>query len=138
MVDPVFAEDGNLYERTEILKWIATNRISPLDPSCPMDASCIFPSHAVKQLIEGLIASGKLDDELCARYYQRKEALSNASELVEEDDPIGATDLPIPPAQRSKCFEPLKIATRTIVTTKAGLRVRTSLMRTMRRRLAGF
>ena len=98
MVDPVFAEDGNLYERTEILKWIATNKISPLDPSCPMDASCIFPSHAVKQLIEGLVASGKLDDELCARYYQRKEALSNASELVEEDDPIGATDLPIPPA----------------------------------------
>ena len=34
MVDPVFAEDGNLYER-EILKWIATNKIVLLTQAAP-------------------------------------------------------------------------------------------------------
>jgi hypothetical protein len=39
MVDPVFADDGNTYERFEILKWIALKSTSPLD-------------HMAKQLIE--------------------------------------------------------------------------------------
>ena len=43
MVDPVVADevvadDGNTYERKEILKWIAVKSISPLDPSCRVRA----------------------------------------------------------------------------------------------------
>ena len=39
MVDPVLAEDGRTYERKELIKWLATNSTSPLDPSCSIDAS---------------------------------------------------------------------------------------------------
>ena len=38
MVDPVVADDGNTYERKEILKWIAVKSTSPLDPSCRVRA----------------------------------------------------------------------------------------------------
>ena len=39
MVDPVLAEDGRTYERTELKKWLVINSTSPLDPSCSIDAS---------------------------------------------------------------------------------------------------
>ena len=76
MVDPVLAADGHTYERAAILAWLASNTTSPLDPSCPLDAYRLMGNGTVKVLIEDHVASGDLDDELCAAYEQRKTALS--------------------------------------------------------------
>jgi TPR repeat protein len=101
MVDPVLAEDGNTYERVEILKWIATKSTSPLDPSCPLDASRVFPNRAVKQQIEELVASGELDDALCADYLNRKYKMSleYAQKLFLEGRVKEAAELGLPVAQ---------------------------------------
>ena len=80
MVDPVLAEDGNTYERSEILKWINMSGTSPLDPSIPLDASRLVPNRAVKQLIEELVASTELAHELRAQYVERMESLSQEKE----------------------------------------------------------
>ncbi len=84
MVDPVVADDGNTYERADILKWIATNSTSPMDLSCPLDASRLMSNGMAKQMIEQLVESGELDDELCADYLERKEVLEGAQQLSPE------------------------------------------------------
>ena len=101
MVDPVLAEDGNTYERAAILKWIASKSTSPLDPSCPLDASRLMSNRAVKQQIEQLVASGELDDALCAAYLERKEAssLEQAKKLYDEGKVEEAAELGLPEAQ---------------------------------------
>jgi TPR repeat protein len=110
MVDPVLAADGNTYERFEILKWIATKSTSPLDPSCPLDASRLMSNRAVKQQIEELVASGELADELRADYLERKKtsSLEHAQELYDEGKEEEAAALGLPKAQgfmAEMCFE---------------------------------
>ena len=73
MIDPVLADDGNTYEREQILMWLALHHSSPLDPSCTLDASRLMSNRAVKQQIEELVASGELaDDPLVVAYKERK------------------------------------------------------------------
>ena len=76
MVDPVLAEDGRTYERSAIVKWLATKSTSPLDPSCRLNVSRLLTNRMAKEQIEELVESGELDDELCARYLERKHLLS--------------------------------------------------------------
>ena len=85
-VDPVLAEDGHTYERAAITQWIATKSTSPIDDNCPLDASRLISNISAKQQIEHLVASGELDDELCADYTDRKYKLSPeyAQELFDE------------------------------------------------------
>jgi TPR repeat protein len=101
VVDPVLAEDGNTYERQEILQWIAKKSTSPLDPSCTLDASRLMSNRAVKQQIEELVASGELDEELCAGYLERKKALNleRAQKLFNEGKVEEAAELGLPEAQ---------------------------------------
>ena len=101
MVDPVLAEDGNTYERAAILKWIASKSTSPLDPSCPLDASRLMSNRMAKQQIEQLVASGELDDALCAAYLERKEtsSLEQAQKLFDEGKVEEAAELGLPEAQ---------------------------------------
>ena len=110
MVDPVLAEDGNTYERQEILQWIAKKSTSPLDPSCTLDASRLMSNRAVKQQIEELVASGELADELRADYLERKKtsSLEHAQELYDEGKEEEAAALGLPKAQgfmAEMCFE---------------------------------
>ena len=110
MFDPVVAEDGNTYERAEIFKWIASKSISPLNPSCPLDASRLMSNRAVKQQIEELVASGELADELRADYLERKKtsSLEHAQELYDEGKEEEAAALGLPKAQgfmAEMCFE---------------------------------
>ena len=72
MVDPVLAEDGNTYERSEIRRWLHTKSTSPLDPSCRLDASRLTCNRLAKQQIEELVASGELNEELRAAFFRRK------------------------------------------------------------------
>ena len=72
MVEPVLAEDGNTYERSEIRRWLHTKSTSPLDPSCRLDASRLTCNRLAKQQIEELVASGELNEELRAAFFRRK------------------------------------------------------------------
>jgi TPR repeat protein len=101
MFDPVVAEDGNTYERAEIFKWIASKSISPLNPSCPLDASRLMSNRAVKLQVEQLVGSGELDDTLCAAYLERKETslLEQAQKLYREGKVEEAAELGLPKAQ---------------------------------------
>ena len=101
MFDPVVAEDGNTYERAEIFKWIASKSISPLNPSCPLDASRLMSNRAVKLQVEQLVGSGELDDTLCAAYLERKETslLEQAQKLYREGKVEEAAELGLPGAQ---------------------------------------
>jgi TPR repeat protein len=109
MVDPVVAEDGNTYERAEILAWLASNTTSPLDPSCPLDASRLFLNRMAKQQIDELVASGELDDEVCAGYLRRKRriAMERAQALFDEGKVEAAAELGHTEAQgimASRCY----------------------------------
>lgn len=53
-VDPVIDREGNSYERSAILAWLATNPISPLTRS-PMSVSDLVPNRS---LLDSITASG--------------------------------------------------------------------------------
>ena len=48
MVDPVIAQDGNSYERIELLTWLQDHTTSPLDPSTQLSASALIPNRALR------------------------------------------------------------------------------------------
>ena len=84
MCDPVIAQDGNTYERYELLRWLETHSTSPLDPSCRLDADGLIVNRAVKQQIEDLFASGALDDDEQLAWNERKAHISTRSQEYEE------------------------------------------------------
>jgi hypothetical protein len=51
MRDPVLCDDGHSYERTTILRWLATNPTSPTTRS-PMSIATVRPNYALKAAIE--------------------------------------------------------------------------------------
>ena len=108
MVDPVFAADGYTYERKEITRWLASNNTSP-KTNLPLETKTLFPNISAKQQIEELVASGELDDEVCAGYLERKEAvnLEQAQKLYDEGKVEEAAELGLPVAQglmADRCF----------------------------------
>ena len=100
MVDPVFAADGHTYERKEITRWLASNNTSP-KTNLQLENKTLFPNISAKQQIEELVASGELDDEVCAGYLERKEAvnLEQAQKLFDEGKVEEAAELGLPEAQ---------------------------------------
>ena len=86
MVHPVSAADGNNYEYTAIQSWLVTNRFSPLDPGFPLDASQLHENRSLKLLIEEIVASGTLDDELVTSYLQRKEVLDSMAQTTAKSE----------------------------------------------------
>ena len=105
MVEPMFADDGNTYERAAIMKWVATNNVSPMDPSCPLDTSRIRRNFMAKQLIEELVASGELEDELCADFVERKEALAQDQAPLNESDVNEVREQELPGEQGEQRME---------------------------------
>ena len=57
-VDPVTAEDGNVYERAAIADWLSKNKRSPLTNE-PMGVK-LLPAVKVKNLIRTLVKSGEV------------------------------------------------------------------------------
>ena len=100
MVDPVVAADGNTYERQEITQWLASNATSP-KTNLLLETKTLFPNITVKQQIEHLVASGELDDQLCANYLDRKYKLSPeyAKKLYREGKVEEAAELGLPEVQ---------------------------------------
>jgi TPR repeat protein len=100
MVDPVIAADGNTYERKEITQWLASKNTSP-KTNLPLEHKALIPIIAVKQQIAELVASGELDNGVCAAYLERKEALDleQAQKLYREGKVEEAAELGLPGAQ---------------------------------------
>ena len=61
-IDPVMAKDGQIYERSEILKWLARNATSPVTRE-PMGTELI-PAPLFRNTIEKLVSSGAIDGEI--------------------------------------------------------------------------
>jgi hypothetical protein len=85
MCDPVIAQDGNTYEKSELLTWLASKSTSPLDPSCKLNSAGLIVNRVVKQQIEELVYSGEVDDEERADWLERK-ALFEASLQERQDE----------------------------------------------------
>jgi hypothetical protein len=51
MQDPVLADDGHTYERSEITRWLATSRISPM--TGVMFEGRLTPNIALRSMIQG-------------------------------------------------------------------------------------
>ncbi len=68
-VDPVMAEDGQIYERSEIIKWLARNATSPVTRE-PMGTKLV-PAVQVRNTIRSLIKSGAIDGEISAAWTKK-------------------------------------------------------------------
>lgn len=71
MVDPVIAEDGHLYDREAITKWMATRSTSP--KTNQQMGESLVASLSAKQTIADLLATnGVVDDDAAAAWHVNK------------------------------------------------------------------
>lgn len=68
-VDPVLAEDGKVYERSEILRWLETKKTSPVT-NLRMGTT-LRPMLDLKHSIEYMVNQGVIDDELAREWTSR-------------------------------------------------------------------
>ena len=54
LIDPVVTTDGQIYERTEIVKWLSSKDTSPKTNNVlsPKDKDDVIPMHALKNILE--------------------------------------------------------------------------------------
>ena len=61
VVDPVMAEDGAIYERDQITKWLSSNNRSPVT-NAAMGARLVAAQNT-RSLVESLLESENVDDD---------------------------------------------------------------------------
>ena len=67
VVDPVMAEDGAIYERDQITKWLGSNNRSPVT-NAAMGARLVA-AQATRSLVESLLESENVDDDAAAAWH---------------------------------------------------------------------
>ena len=67
VVDPVMAEDGTIYERDQITKWLSSNNRSPVT-NAAMGARLVA-AQATRSLVESLLESESVDDDAAAAWH---------------------------------------------------------------------
>ena len=67
VVDPVMAEDGAIYERDQITKWLSSNNRSPVT-NAAMGARLVA-AQATRSLVESLLESESVDDDAAAAWH---------------------------------------------------------------------
>ena len=70
-VDPVIAEDGQIYERGAIVEWLSRNATSPITRA-PMGTK-LLPALNVRNTIGSLIKSGAIEGELAEAWREKLE-----------------------------------------------------------------
>ena len=70
-VDPVIAEDGQIYERGAIVEWLSRNATSPITRA-PMGTK-LLPAVPVRNTIGSLIKSGAIEGELAEAWREKLE-----------------------------------------------------------------
>ncbi len=86
---PVMAEDGQIYEKESIVKWLKTKRISPITKK-PMGCKLQF-NRQVANLIHSLVTSGQVSGDVSSAWNEKlriekkeKEEAEKIKELVEK------------------------------------------------------
>ena len=67
VVDPVMAEDGTIYERDQITKWLSSNKRSPVTNAAM--GSRLVAAQATRSLVESLLESESVDDDAAAAWH---------------------------------------------------------------------
>ncbi|CAH0374627.1 unnamed protein product [Pelagomonas calceolata] len=67
VVDPVMAEDGAIYERDQITKWLSSNNRSPVT-NAAMGARLVAAQNT-RSLVESLLESESVDDDAAAAWH---------------------------------------------------------------------
>ena len=67
VVDPVMAEDGTIYERDQITKWLSSNNRSPVT-NAAMGARLVAAQNT-RSLVESLLESENVDDDAAAAWH---------------------------------------------------------------------
>ena len=67
VVDPVMAEDGAIYERDQITKWLGSNNRSPVT-NAAMGARLVAAQNT-RSLVESLLESESVDDDAAAAWH---------------------------------------------------------------------
>ena len=70
VVDPVMAEDGAIYERDQITKWLSSNNRSPVT-NAAMGARLVAAQNS-RSLVESLLESDGVDDDVCNHVKARR------------------------------------------------------------------
>lgn len=85
-VDPVMAEDGNIYERSAIETWLADHDTSPATNE--QMGKNLIGSVRIKNAIEGMVDNFQKgteeEEELVTHWKQRNEEVRKKKELLEE------------------------------------------------------
>ena len=84
-VDPVMAEDGNVYERSAIEEWLKQQRKSPVT-NLAMGTK-LLPALRVKNMIRAMVTSGALTEPMVDAWTLKlaNEAETESEEEEEED-----------------------------------------------------
>ena len=67
VVDPVMAEDGAIYERDQITKWLSSNNRSPVT-NAAMGGNLVAAQNT-RSLVESLLESENVDDDAAAAWH---------------------------------------------------------------------
>ena len=78
-VDPVIAEDGQIYERGAIVEWLSRNATSPITRA-PMGTK-LLPAVPVRNTIGSLIKSGAIEGELAEAWTKKLEREKEVNEI---------------------------------------------------------
>ena len=79
VVDPVMAEDGAIYERDQITKWLSSNNRSPVT-NAAMGARLVAAQNT-RSLVESLLESESVDDDAAAAWHSASARKKIAGEL---------------------------------------------------------
>ena len=79
-VDPVTAEDGKVYERDAIVRWLTEHKRSPLTNE-PMGGR-LLPAHQVRGMIRSMVEAGALTGDKVDAWQQKLEEEEQVKELT--------------------------------------------------------
>ena len=100
MVDPVLADDDEVYERAAIEEHLETDEKSPVDHKTIIDKTTLRFHKKTAEMIERLVAKGSLPDDEKKEWQARKKDVELGRLQVMHDDGrvFDAAKLGYPPA----------------------------------------
>ena len=83
-LDPVTAEDGNIYERSAIEEWLSRQQKSPMTNQ-PMGTK-LLPAFQIRSMIESMVRSGGISGEMAESWQKRLEEEQELAAVKEKAD----------------------------------------------------
>ena len=83
-LDPVTAEDGNIYERSAIEEWLSRQQKSPMTNQ-PMGTK-LLPAFQIRSMIETMVRSGGISGEMAKSWQKRLEEEQELAAVKEKAD----------------------------------------------------